>query len=325
MSKLTTPAVFVLFCVSLQAHPDPVDEVVPAFSLLAATQKATSQGVGKVTIKVEGDTRIIRSNGLPDHTPGQFPNPGNPNRISAQDYEFRMTTKPVAAPQPVSGRGAWFGVALNGVPFEPGTGEFWNGDRNWNYEAATGFLDLGLDEHHAHVQPTGAYHYHAEPSGLIANLGGDGKTMRLIGWAADGFPIYSAFGYRDAKDAQSPLQKMRTSYRLKSGPRQGGPDGNHDGTFTADFEFVAGLGDLDENHGRFAVTPEFPQGTYAYHITDEFPFMGRSWEGTPDKSFMKGGRGPGGPGGPPNGNGRRGPPPRGMGPPPFGPPPGRPF
>ena len=32
-------------------------------------------------------------------------------------------------------------------------------------------------------------------------------------------------------------------------------------------EFVAGLGDLDLYNGRFAVTPQFPQGTYAYYVT----------------------------------------------------------
>ena len=34
-----------------------------------------------------------------------------------------------------------------------------------------------------------------------------------------------------------------------------------------DYEFVNGLGDLDINNGRYAVTPEFPGGTWAYFIT----------------------------------------------------------
>ena len=304
------------------AHPGHEDTGSLVFSLFSTAAKAGSaSNKNEVRIAIDGDTRVITSNGIPDHKPGQFPNRGNPHTISAQSYTFRMTTKPQAAPQPVFSGGAWFGVALNGVPFEPGTGEFWNGDRRWNYEAATGFLNLGLDAHNAHVQPTGAYHYHALPSGLVSNLGGDGKTMRLVGWAADGFPIYSAYGHTDPNNATSPLKKLRSSYKLKQGQRDGGPGGKHDGTFTADFEFVAGAGDLDATNGRFAVTPEFPQGTYAYHITEEFPFIPRSWHGTPDASFYKRGMGPGGPPGGPGG--RRGPP--GFGPPPpFGPPPGRP-
>ena len=34
-----------------------------------------------------------------------------------------------------------------------------------------------------------------------------------------------------------------------------------------DFEYVSGLGDLDEHNGRTCVTPEYPSGTYAYFVT----------------------------------------------------------
>jgi hypothetical protein len=36
------------------------------------------------------------------------------------------------------------------------------------------------------------------------------------------------------------------------------------GYYLEDFEYVAGLGDLDQYNGRLTVTPEYPQGTYAY-------------------------------------------------------------
>jgi hypothetical protein len=183
-------------------------------------------------------------------------------------------------------------------------------------------MNLGLDEHRAHVQPTGAYHYHGLPTGLIAKLGGDGKKMLHLGWAADGFPIYTSYAHADAKDAKSALIKMRSSYQLKKGARPGppdGPGGNHDGAFTANYEFVKGSGDLDECNGRFGVTPEFPQGTYYYCLTEEFPFASRLWRGTPDPSFLKRGGGPGGAGGPP-GKGKdgkkKGPPGQKKGPPP---------
>jgi hypothetical protein len=80
---------------------------------------------------------------------------------------------------------------------------------------------------------------------------------------------------------------MHSSYRLKNGTRPNGPGGAYDGKFTADYEYVKGSGDLDECNGRFGVTPEFPQGTYHYYITDEFPWISRFWRGTPDTSFMK--------------------------------------
>jgi hypothetical protein len=146
------------------------------------------------------------------------------------------------------------------------------------------------------VQPTGAYHYHAMPLGLVARLGGDTNRMLLVGWAADGFPLYAARGHGEAKDARSPLRVMRPSYRLKAGERPGAPDGpggKPDGRFTQDFEFAAGSGDLDECNGRFGVTPEFPQGIYHYYITESFPFIPRQWRGQPDPSFGKGAPGRG--------------------------------
>ena len=278
----------------------------------------------KVTITVRDDKRVIEANGIPDHTPGQFPRRGNPNTISEQKYNFTLPAKPQIAAQPSPARG-WFGVAINGVPFEAGTAEVWG--EGWRYEAIGGSMNLGLDEHLAHVQPTGAYHYHSLPTGLIEKLGGDGKRMLHIGWAGDGFPIYTSYAYADAKDAKSALKKMRSSYQLKKGTRPGSPDGpggKYDGAFTADFEFVKGSGELDECNGRFGVTPEFPQGTYYYCITAEFPFASRQWRGTPDQSFMKRGPGPGGPGGPGGkGKGKGGPPGQRKGPP-DGRPPGSP-
>ena len=279
--------------------------------------------VNKVNISIRDAQRFIESNGLPDHTPGQFPRRGNPNTIAEQSYSFRVPVSPQIAAAPVSYGKNWFGVALNGVPFEPGTAEYWNNDfgSGWNYEAISGSMDLGLDEHNAHVQPNGAYHYHALPKGLVERLGGDGKKMLLVGYAADGFPIYTAYGLSDAKDPASPLRKMKSSFRLKEGNRPGGPGGKYDGTFTEDYEYVKGSGDLDECNGRFGVTPEYPQGLYHYYITEQFPHIARQLRGTPDPSFQKGGgSGPRGPGGP-----RRGGPGSKKGPPggrPDGPPPG---
>ena len=38
------------------------------------------------------------------------------------------------------------------------------------------------------------------------------------------------------------------------------------GSFVEDYEFK-NSGDLDEHNGRFAVTPEYPNGIYHYHAT----------------------------------------------------------
>ena len=321
-------------------------------TLLKADVEAPAQN--KVTITVKGDKRIIESNGLPDHKVAKFPNRGNPNAIAEQKYHLEVPANPQPAKGGSTGRmmSAW-GVALNGVVFDPGTAEVYNdGERSspWHYEALTSNTTmgttpkirggLGLDENHGHVQPNGAYHYHGLPTLLLERLSGGEKKMTHIGWAADGYPVYAIYAYANAEDPKSALKNMKSSYRLKTADRGGDgkttPTGKPDGSFALDFEYVAGSGDLDEFGGRSGVTPEFPKGTYYYVLTEDFPFIPRKFKGTPDPSFNKqnldphgnlggqaGGAGPrkGGPG--KNGPGMRKGGPGGP-PPPDGPPPGGP-
>ena len=42
-------------------------------------------------------------------------------------------------------------------------------------------------------------------------------------------------------------------------------------------------------NGRIGVTPEFPNGTYYYIITDEFPGIPRYFKGIPSNDFRLGG------------------------------------
>ena len=210
-----------------------------------------------------------------------------------------------------------FGIAVNGVVFDPGANEWWNHDRNsgWQVEPMTSEFKLGIDQNNAHVQPNGAYHYHGIPSGLLARLSGGKEKIVLLGWSADGFPIYGPWGHSAPGDPASPLKKLKASYRLKSGLRPNGPEGTYDGSYVQDWEYAAGSGDLDECNGRSGVTPEFPNGTYHYCLTEGWPFIPRNHRGTPDDSFKRKGppggpRGFGPPGGPP------GPPPEGFPPPP---------
>ena len=106
-----------------------------------APQQTGTSGTARneVSIAVEGEYRVIKANGWPDHAPGAFPRRGNPNTPTAQSYGFRVPLKPKAEAEPVRRGGWWWGVALNGVPFEPGTAESWNNDMRsaWRYEAAT--------------------------------------------------------------------------------------------------------------------------------------------------------------------------------------------
>ena len=78
------------------------------------------------------------------------------------------------------------------------------------------------------------------------------------------------------------VSELTSSYQLKEGARPNGadgPGGTYDGTFVQDYEYVAGSGDLDECNGRITVTPDFPDGTYAYFLTDDWPVIPRCVKG----------------------------------------------
>ncbi|MFY0617136.1 YHYH protein [Shimia sp.] len=254
---------------------------------LTVAKANRSAGQSQVDISTQGTRRVVVANGIPRHKVGRFPNPGNPNRIKAQSYQFMMPLSPIAANQATSGRKrTLFGVALNGVPFDPGAAEFWQGNprSGWQYEALGGAVPLGLDANFAHVQPTGAYHYHGWPVGLMQQLGWSrSEASPLIGYAADGFPIYAI-----TATANGRVIEMSSSYRLNPGKRPGaGPGGDHDGTFVQDYTYVKGAGTLDECNGAFVNSAEYPEGTYAYFLTDSYPVIPRCHIGTPDPSFAK--------------------------------------
>ncbi|MEM1001511.1 MAG: YHYH protein, partial [Bacteroidota bacterium] len=165
------------------------------------------------------------------------------------------------------------GVALNGVKFEPQTAEVVECESGENYkvEAIQDLIDLGLDFNHAHVQPTGAYHYHGSPEGVIQGFD-NGQDLVHIGFAHDGFPMY-----------YSKSGRYKPSFKLLDGTREGescsysNPKqtitlnvmAHHDGTYGSDFEFIEDYGDLDECNGINL------DGNYIYLVTDEFPYIGR--------------------------------------------------
>ena len=291
MQKLMTlPKAFYLFTSGLLpliglAHSS-------EFHLNLIPARQTLEIAPQCKIKIEGDKRIIKSNGIPDHEVGRFPNRGNPNGIQAQNYHYEVALKPKGAREAIVMVRQPFGIALNGVLFDPGTAEFFQRDRSseWNYEALSGAVKLGLDQNHAHVQPNGAYHYHGLPSKLFEVLSDGEQAMTLVGWAADGFPIYGLYGTKDPLDAGSEIVELKSSYQIKVGARPSGsdsPGGDYDGSFTIDYEYVDSSGDLDECGGRFGVTPEFTEGTYYYVLTEDYPFIPRMFKGEPDPSFER--------------------------------------
>jgi hypothetical protein len=126
---------------------------------------------------------------------------------------------------------------------------------------------------------------HSLDLGILENLIADAtRHSPLLGYAFDGYPIYGPWGWAQA-GSTGQVRRMRSSYRLRRLERRNTwPDGTHLmpgqygppvnaefplGTFIEDYEYAAGAGELDEFNGRFAVTPEYPAGTYAYFLATD--------------------------------------------------------
>ena len=246
-----------------------------------------------------GTSRTMTGNGVPNHavTGGNFA-----TKVSSQSLSASVTTSPTAGSSSTAVKLP--GYALNSVKMDPATAgtctnsatsdtsgcNYAGGNGTWRMEALNDpgvspwRFDFGTDVNNAHVQPNGQYHYHGMPTLLMSKLNSaSANSMTLVGWAADGFPMYANLGYSTATNASSALKEMKGSYRTKTTPDSGRPSTSlfAMGHFQQDWEYVAGLGDLDECNGRTGVTPEFPNGIYHYYITKTYPFIQRCVKGSP--------------------------------------------
>lgn len=259
-------------------------------SELNTSAKVNATSTSKWTCS--GTVRTMTGNGIPNHpvTGGNFATP-----IGAQSLNVAMRLNPTTVGTS-SGSIMTPGFALNSVKFDPATDGSCAatatstapgggcvavmGRDPWRLEAIGGAFTFGTDESNAHVQPNGQYHYHGLPEALLTKLN-KGVVLTLVGFAVDGFPIYARYGYSTATNAASAIRAMTPSYRLKAAPDAGRPATSifPMGTFTQDYEYAAGSGDLDECNGRTGVTPEFPNGTYHYYITEKYPYIQRCVKG----------------------------------------------
>ncbi len=161
--------------------------------------------------------------------------------------------------------------------------------QDWNRDAIPAEME-GFDCNKAHPA-NGNYHHHQNPSAFDLDLvvvsdicstyPSDGLYVidtnthsPLIGFAYDGFPIYGAYAYSKT-NGTGEITRMISSYELNNAAttRTNGPAINStyfNGYFREDYIFNSSYTEdqyLDEHNGRFAITPEFPNGTYAYYAT----------------------------------------------------------
>jgi len=260
----------------------------------------------------ENNQRHIYSNGFPNHDYCY-----NPNNIPVQSYHyFRVEKSPVLTNEitPIireNGKPARHtGVALNGVFFSPAPGTPFiyvndtTGEYNWDWvfeptnNQGDGMGQVKLDCATAHTNPMG-YHYHGEmfehletEQPGITSLNSISEPYQ-VGWASDGHPMLYKFG----PNADGNFVELLPSYQLKSGERPGdgisAPCGPYTGKYTVDYEFVEGLGDLDECNGIASqITLETALGTetfeYFYVVTSDFPQIGRCLKGNVSPDFENG-------------------------------------
>lgn len=92
----------------------------------------------------------------------------------------------------------------------------------------------------------------------------------IVGWAYDGCPIYGPYGFENI-DGTGSIIRMRSGYTYQN---------TVGSIFTLVEDYVFNnSGTLDEYNGRFCITPEYPNGVYAYFCTldttnaPEFPYV----------------------------------------------------
>ncbi|MCF2872244.1 YHYH protein [Octadecabacter sp. G9-8] len=239
---------------------------------LALTLLTGSAVQAHITMVVENDQRCITSDGVPEHETGPWREGAT---VEEQDHAFCMDATPEIT-DTVTRNVHVSGITMTGIPLRPGTAEYYDGstergysrDRasGWNVEGMGGLI---MDAQSGHVDGSGMYHYHGIPSEVVSDL-----DDALFAYAADGFEI------RYVGD------QMQSSWQLKSGERESGPGGAHDGTYVQDYEFVEGSGTLDECNGTML------DGEYVYFATDTFPFFPRCFKGTVSSDFIGGRGGP---------------------------------
>ena len=200
--------------------------------------------IDEVEVYVEGDFVIIKSNGVPNHGSPYF----NQSDRRYEDYNgnnarFRLN------PNRIAEQNYTFKIPLN--PSEAANkqstpmgaiGVSINGVPFYNQYAA------GRSALDNEVDSFDQYNGHPQMTGGYhyhiepLYLTNTEGKEAFLGFLLDGFPVYGPI-----EDGQKVINS-----------------------------------DLDDFHGHFHATPEYPEGIYHYHITDEDPYLnGSGFFGTP--------------------------------------------
>ena len=270
-------------------------------------------------VQYSGSWVYVSTTGVPSYITGPFLD-GNQSVTTNQNAIFKIPLSPsqnTGAATATSGGN--IGIFINGVAmFDYRDGVAWNSTTNalcgglpgmspcpggpattqaWNRDAVVAER-IGFDCAKGHPAQ-GNYHHHQNPSAYKLDLSiistvcdiydADGlyvidSTVHspLIGYAYDGFPVYGAYGYKNA-DGTGGIVRIKSGYQYRNittrttspagATVSSGPNVSTTyplGYFKEDYEFITHTGQadyLDIHNGRFCVTPEYPNGIYCYFAT----------------------------------------------------------
>ena len=251
----------------------------------------------------------VTGDGMP--TPvsaGTFPNGNNANTIAAytfnHDFVYRGGENTSGATTVQIGA---IGVASNGVViFNPSGGDAGSPPAGFHYVAAGNNAPINLGEDSCGGTPNTNNQYFYDDSRFIecfknnqvisgyndyygsSQYNGDNMRhpdghSKIIGFCFDGYPVYGPWAYTDPNSNTSAVIRMISGYTVREDEANGRPayDLTYPaGCFVEDWEYTGvNAGALDTHNGRYCKTPEFPNGTFAYFVTEDgsgnpiFPFM----------------------------------------------------
>lgn len=227
----------------------------PRVDTSAAVASAEWADNVSITVDDTADTFTFQSNGIPDHgfaeqyliptDPTDQPFSDKPAEffdvVNSVDYfvqspiDTTITTLPIYSYEVTDTSLGRIGVALSGAQIFNDYEDFERMVTAQDDQVIHDHVAF-LDECNGHTLVDGSdYHYHGIPVCLTVRLDVEGEHSYMLGVLEDGFPVY----------ANQDLNGVEI-----------------------------GSDELDECSGHVGPTPEFPNGTYHYHLTaDEAPYM----------------------------------------------------
>jgi len=186
--------------------------------------------------------------------------PKTPNALSTQEWSWSVPLNPVKASATTTIRNVLgtLGFTVSGLPIYGPT----EGPQPPAQAFGDPVYNKIMDTCGGHTGPAREYHHHAITLAQQCNL----SKQKILGYALDGFPIYTTLGCLNTKCTKSAL--MKSGY-----VKTGDPTTNSWDAYT--YKTSKATGVLDACNGRTQ-----PDGTYGYHVTTGFPYIIGCFAGT---------------------------------------------